>query len=106
MIGFRRKSGHPGELPLEGHPSLSDDYIELARFWLSPEQGRSYVLTGIEQQWSPELLGALLVESVHTAAAGFAQRDGITEQEALGLIWGGFDEERARLGSNSSEEKH
>jgi hypothetical protein len=106
MIGFRGKAGHPGEIQLKGHPGLSDDYTELARFWVSGEQGRSYVLTALEQQWSPELLGALLVEGVQTAAVAFAARDGITEQEALQRIWGGFDDERAALESDSSEEMH
>ena len=106
MIGFRGKAGHPGEIPLKGHSGLSDDYTELARFWVSGEQGRSYVLTAVEQQWSPELLGSLLVESVHTAAAAYAARDGITEQEALRRIWNGLDDERAALESDSSEEMH
>lgn len=106
MIGWRKKSEHQGAIPLDGHAGLSDDYFELARFWVSPECGRSYVLTARPDQWSPELLGALLVESVHTAAAGLAAQSGITEEEAIRRIWTGFDDERASLGSDSSKETH
>lgn len=106
MIRLGKKSDHPGAISLKEHVDLSDDYLELARFWISPEQGRSYVVTSILERWRPELFGSLLVESVHTAAAAYAARGGMTEEDALQRIWSGFDAERANLGPDSIKETH
>jgi autotransporter translocation and assembly factor TamB len=104
VIGLGRKAEHPGAISVKGSPTLTDDYFELARFWVSAKQGRSHVLIGFQDRWDPELLGSLLVESIHTAAAGYAAARDISEDEALRRILQGFDEERARLGSESMKE--
>jgi hypothetical protein len=106
MISWRTKAQHPGAIPLEGHPNLSEDYVELARLWVSPDRGRSYVLTGFLEGWQPELVGALLVESIHTAAVGYASRGDMTKEEALRRLLSGFDAERASLNPDTSEETH
>jgi hypothetical protein len=96
MFGSRRDESHPGEIPLRPtFPNLSDDAFELARFWVNTE--RSFVAVGRPDRWEPELLGHLLVESLHTAAVAYASRTGMSEEEALSRIWRGVDEERERL---------
>jgi hypothetical protein len=96
MFGARRTEAHSGEIPLRStFPNLPDDAFELARFWVNSE--RSFAAVGRPQQWDPELLGHLLVESVHTAAAAYSQQTGMSEEEALGRMWRGIDEERERL---------
>ncbi|MBN8811871.1 MULTISPECIES: hypothetical protein [Sphingomonas] len=100
----RSEPEHPGALPLEGHAGLTDDYFELARFWVSAEQGRSFSIVGTMTHWPPELLGSLLVECVQTAAAGYSAHTGLPEAEVLQGIWRGFDEERARLVADGAEE--
>jgi hypothetical protein len=96
MFGTRRTEAHSGEIPLRPtFPNLPDDAFELARFWVNSE--RSFVAVGRPQQWDPELLGSLLVESVHTAAVAYAEQNGMPQDEALSRIWRGFDEERERL---------
>jgi len=97
MFGVRR--GHAGEITLAALPSLPADAIELARLWVSPKDGRSYVATSAYQQWAPELVGSLLVESARTAATGFATASNMTEMEAFALIMKGMDDERGRLAS-------
>lgn len=105
MIGFRKASrAHPGAISLEGHPRLSDDFFELARFWVSAEQGRSFCLVSQMEHWSPELLGSLLVECIQTAATGYAAQTETSEAEVLRRIWQGFEEERARLDADHSQE--
>ena len=97
MFGLRR--GHAGEITLDALPSLPADAVELARLWVSPNAGRSYVATSAYQDWAPELLGSLLVESARTAASGFAKASKMTELEAFALIMKGMDAERAGLAS-------
>ena len=96
MFRAKRVEAHPGEIPLQPtFPDLSDDAFELARFWVNTR--KSFVAVGRPQKWQPELLGHLLVESLHTAAAAYAQQTGMSEDEALSRIWRGVDEERERL---------
>lgn len=105
MIRFGKpKQEHPGAIRLEGHRGLTDDFFELARFWVSAEQGRSFCLVSQMDHWSPELLGSLLVECVEMAATGYAAHAGVAEADVLRRIWQGFDEERARLGAGHSQE--
>jgi len=106
MMGFRQKQAHPGEISIGDHPTLTADYFELARFWVSPTKMRSYVMTGFEEQWEPELLGSLLVESLYTAAAAYAARREISKEDALQRLWQGLDDERARLASEPLEENY
>jgi len=103
-MGFGKKLEHPGAVALDERFGLPRDAFELARFWVSPEAARSYVLIGYQERWTPELLGALLVESVHTAAAAYAARTNMSEGDALQRIWHGFDDERERLGPEPSKE--
>jgi hypothetical protein len=93
MIGLR-KAEHPGAIALKQFDRLPADSMELARFWISAGEARSYVFIGFQDRWSPELLGSLLVEAVHTAAASYATSNAMSEAEALNRIWRGFDEER------------
>ena len=96
MFGGRQTQHHPREIPLrQTFPDLTDDAFELARFWVNGQ--RSFVAVGRPQQWQPELLGNLLVESLHTAAVAYASQTGMSEEEALTRIWRGVDEERERL---------
>lgn len=94
---FGRRTEHPHSIPLAGHAGLDDQYHELARFWVSTE--RSFVLVAPDVVQSPALLGSLLVECIHTAAAGYAATANITEEEALNELWKGLDQERSRLES-------
>ena len=97
MFGRGGHAAHPGEIPLQTtFPNLTDDAFELARFWVNGE--RSFVAVGMPAQWQPELLGSLLVESIHTAAAAYAQQTGLAEGEVLDRMWRGLDDERGRLG--------
>ena len=96
---FGRQREHPHAIPLAGRAGLTDDFHELARFWVSTE--RTFVLTAADVVKSPALLGSLMVECIHTAAAGYAATGDISGADALRELWQGFDEERARLdGSN------
>ena len=106
MFGLTRRSQpHPGEIPIfEICPDLPVDAFELARFWVNSE--RSNVAIGLPDRWEPELLGSLLVESVHTAAAAYAAKSKMSEQEALNRIWSGFEEERERVAAEDSGETH
>jgi hypothetical protein len=90
-----RNAAHPGAISLDRSAELTGDYFELARFWVSAEKGRSYVLVSQLDGWEPELLGSLLDECLHTAAATFAARGDMTEEEALARLRKGFDEHRA-----------
>jgi len=92
---FDRRTEHPHSIPLAGHAGLDEQYRELARFWVSTE--RSFVLVAPDVAQSPVLLGSLLVECIHTAAAGYAALGHISEEEALKELWKGLDEERYRL---------
>lgn len=92
---FGRRPEHPHSIPLAGHKGLGDQYHELARFWVSPEQ--SFVLVAPDVVKSPALLGSLLVECIQTAAAGYAATSNITKEEALNELWRGFDDERSRI---------
>ncbi len=86
---------HPGELPLDvALPDLPENAFELARFWVNGE--RSFVAVSLPHKWQPELLGSLLVESIHTAAEAYAAQTDLPSEEALTRMWNGFDEERAR----------
>ncbi|WP_309611867.1 DUF5076 domain-containing protein [Sphingomonas sp.] len=101
MFGLRRPQIHPGEISLrQSFPNLTDDAFEVARFWVSQE--RSFVAVGYPEKWEPELLGSILVESIHTAAVAYSARTGISEQIALSRIFSGFDSERANLASEQS----
>ena len=100
MFGLAKR--HPGELPLNVLKDLPADAWELARFWVTGE--RAYVVTGRSGAWGPELLGSLLVECLHVAAAGYAAQEAMSESEALERMWRGLDEERLRLGSSESSE--
>jgi hypothetical protein len=93
MFGFSKR--HPGEIGLDVFPDLPRDALELARFWVGSE--RSFVSVGRQNAWSPELLGSLLIECVHTAAATYASGGIMSEDEALPRIWNGIDQERERL---------
>jgi hypothetical protein len=84
-----------GEISLETLPDLTADAFEMARLWVNSE--RSFVAVAYKREWPPELLGSLMVESMHTAAAAVAAHTGLTEGEALERLWCGFDEERERL---------
>jgi hypothetical protein len=90
-----RKAAHPGAISLDHLAELTGDYFELARFWVSAEKGRSYVLVSHMDRWEPELLGSLLDECFHTAAVTFAARGEMTEEEALARLRKGFDDHRA-----------
>ncbi|QJR00747.1 DUF5076 domain-containing protein [Sphingobium yanoikuyae] len=103
MIGFRTAE-HPGAIALKGGLAPAKNAFELARFWISPDEGRSHVVIGFPDQWRLELLGSLLVESVHTAAKAYAQTAQMSEEEALRRIWQGLDEERARLNAEPAKE--
>jgi len=103
MIGFR-KAEHPGAISIEGDNAIGKAAFELARFWVNPDEGRSHVLIGFQDKWSPELLGSLLIESVHTAAAAYAVTGQMSESEALRRILQGLDDERARLNAEPAEE--
>ncbi len=94
---FGRRPEHPHSIPLAGHEGLGEQYREIARFWVSAD--RSFVLVAPDVVPSPALLGSLLVECLHTAAAGYAAAGNISEEAALSELWKGFDEERSRLGS-------
>jgi hypothetical protein len=61
-------------------------------------------MVGIQDRWSPELLGSLLIESVYTAATAYAAAGEMSESEALSRIWQGLDEERARLSAEPAKE--
>ncbi|EAT09895.1 DUF5076 domain-containing protein [Sphingobium sp. 10 DY56-G10] len=104
MIGFRKKAEHPGAIRISDNSELGAGAFELARFWVNPDEGRSYVLVGMLDKWRPELLGSLLTESVCTAAQAYAAVGQISEDEALRRIWQGFDEERARLSAEPAKE--
>jgi hypothetical protein len=93
MFGLSRS--HPGEIALDTFQDLPSDAWELARFWVTSE--RSFVSVGFLKQWAPELLGSLLIECVHNAAASYASLGTIPEDEALARIWRGIDDERQRL---------
>lgn len=92
-LGFERR--HPGELDLKVLGPPSADASEVARFWVNSD--RSFVGVSRAKSWTPELLGALLIECAHTAASAFAANDSLTESEALACILNGMDEERQRL---------
>lgn len=92
---FDLRPEHRHSIPLTGHAGLDDEYHEVARFWVSAE--RSFVLVAPHVVTSPALLGSLLVECLHTAAAGYAATGNFTEEAALSKLWKGFDEERSRL---------
>lgn len=98
MFGLRRD--HPGELPLSSMLGLSANATELARFWIDGE--RSHVSIGREANWSPELVGSLVCESLRTAAAAYSANAGLTEGEAFARLLRGFDEERLRLTGTES----
>jgi hypothetical protein len=96
MFGTRRTEAHSGEIPLRPtFPNLPDDAFEVARFWGNAE--RSFVAVGRPQEWEPELLGHLLVEGIHTAAAAYSQQTGMSEEETVRRMWRGIDEERERM---------
>ncbi|WP_310534954.1 DUF5076 domain-containing protein [Novosphingobium sp.] len=92
-LGFERR--HPGELDINVMGPLPPDAAELARLWVNSD--RSFVGVSRSKSWTPELLGALLIECAHTAATTFAANDSLTESEALARILNGMDEERLRL---------
>ena len=98
MFGFRR--AHRGELPLSSMPGLSAQAMELARLWIDGE--RSHVSIGRDTAWSPELVGALVCESLRTAADAYALQGTMTEPEAFGRLLRGFDEERVRIAGTVS----
>ena len=88
-------SAHANEIPLEGWTELTEEYVELARIWVSST--RSFVLIAPEAATTPALLGSLLVESAYTAAQTYASGGTMSVAEALTEILRGIDEERARL---------
>jgi hypothetical protein len=103
MFGLERT--HPGAISMPAvFPDLPKDAFELARFWVNTK--RSFVAIGRPERWSPELLGSLIVESIHTAAQSYAAFGEMSEAEALRRLWDGFDQERAQLASSESEDLH
>jgi hypothetical protein len=101
MLGLERR--HAGAISMAAaFPDLPKDAFELARFWVNDE--RSFVAVGRQRNWTPELLGSLIVESIHTAARTYAASGEMSEAEALDRLWHGFDEERGRLASPDSSE--
>ena len=90
---FSRK--HEGELDIQHFDMLGPDSFELARLWVSAERVNAFV--AYKPEWSPELFGSLLVETIYTASTAAAAQLGLDEQEARDRIWRGFDEERERL---------
>jgi hypothetical protein len=86
---------HEGEIEIADFDLLGADSVELARLWISAERVNAFVAW--KEEWPPELLGSLLVETIYTAAGGVAAHAGISEAEARDRIWRGFDEERERL---------
>ena len=99
MFGLRRC--HKGELPVVTSEPLRDDAFELARFWINGE--RSLVVTGVQQKWTPELVGSLLLECARTAAASYAHTGIMSEQDAWHRILKGLEEERQRLSKSGDE---
>jgi hypothetical protein len=93
MLGFHK--AHPGEIGLNVFADLPKDAWELARFWVTSE--KSFVSVARRENWTPELLGSLLIECVQNAAASYASSGSMSENEALERIWLGIDRERARL---------
>lgn len=93
MLGWRR--AHKGELPIVTQQPLTAEAWELARFWINGDQ--SLVVTGVEEKWSPELIGALLLECARTAAISYARTGLMPEGEAWERILKGMDDERASL---------
>ena len=103
MLDRSRAPAHAGEIPLrQSFPDLTDDAVELARFWVN--DSRSFVAVSFPRKWEPELLGHLLVESLYTAAASYAALTDLSEEEALQRMWRGLDEERVRLHLDTSED--
>jgi len=102
MFGLHRP--HKGELPLVTSEGLSPDAWELARFWINGE--RSLVVTGVEERWSPELMGSLLLECARTAATAYAHAGSMSEDEAWARILKGLDEERQRLSRSGDKHDH
>jgi hypothetical protein len=86
---------HDGEIEIGKFNDLAPDAVELARLWVSSERVQAYV--AYRPEWSPELLGSLLVETIYTAAGAVAAHQGLSEEQARKAIWRGFDEERERL---------
>ena len=95
MGPFSRR--HEGELDIRPFKDLAADAVELLRLWVSSERVQAFV--GYRPEWTPELLGSLLVEGIFTAAPAVAAHTGLSEEEARERIWRGFDEERERLAS-------
>ena len=93
---------HPGAIPIDGWSELTEEYSELARFWVSGT--RAFTLVAPDICKSPALLGSLLVECVHTAAEGYAAGGRMSKSQALSELWSGFDEERARLDQEQTAE--
>ena len=100
---FARRETHRHAIPLAGQTGLTNEFREIARFWVSAK--RSFVVVAPDVVASPSLLGSLLVECVHTAATGYAATAGISEEQARADLWSGFDEERARLAKDDSNEE-
>ena len=92
---------HSGAISLVGWTQLTEDFQELARFWVSKE--RSFVLVAPDHVNSATLLGSLLVECVHTAADGYAAAWNRPRPQVLAELWRGFDEERMRLEGQDRE---
>jgi hypothetical protein len=102
---FGRARPHDGEIALSVLQDLPATAQEVARFWVSSE--RSFVAVARAPEWTPELLGSLIVECIYNAAATYAFDGAMSEDEALERLWNGFDKERARLRTtHSSEDLH
>ena len=102
MLGWRRT--HKGELPIVTAEPLHNNAWELARFWINGE--RTLVVTGVEDRWSPELIGSLLLECARTASTSYSYAGLMSEDEAWERILNGMDEERSRLCEKGDEDSH
>jgi hypothetical protein len=83
------------EIDLRQHKQLLKNSAEVARIWVT-DHGPSTVVIDPGVLDEPFAFGILMVDTIRHAARAYAHAQGITEAQALILIWGGVDAERAR----------
>lgn len=76
---------------------LGETSHEIARLWVTHD-GPSTVYINVQLLRDPRLFGMLLADAAHHGARAYARTWGITEAEALSLIWQGLDAERTSSG--------
>ncbi|MEO9468372.1 DUF5076 domain-containing protein [Parasphingorhabdus sp.] len=95
MFGNKKKGGRYENAIAVDDFDFLDQSHEVARLWVEDGAGATCLIQP-EKLERPEMFGMLMVDCIRHGSRAYAQAHGISEADALEMIWAGVDVERKR----------